>query len=86
MWNRLGVVHMLLGKYDAAELVLNQVLAIAPKSAAAYAQASNNLGVLAEVRGDPKRASSFYAAALPASAPEERSLVEANLNRIRSER
>lgn len=86
-WNTLAVLEMLRGDYPAAEAPLNRAISASPKSDLAYARSANNLGVLAELRGDRRKAEAFYADALRtfaavAGAPAlERQAVEANLAR-----
>lgn len=85
--NNLAVLRMLHGDYSGAEAPLNRVLSTAPKTDPAYAQSVNNLGVLAELRGDRRKAEQLYADALlaltgAADSPERQTL-EANLARIR---
>lgn len=84
-WNRLAVLLMLSGDYQAAGLPLRQAVAILPRSDPAYARCANNLAVLAEVGGDRRRAAELYAAALAAApSPEaERRVIESNLTRVR---
>jgi tetratricopeptide (TPR) repeat protein len=86
--NALGVLYMLRGDYDSAATLLSQVVSKSPATAADYASGTNNLGVLAEFRGDRRRAEQLYTSALHALASvrepsqEERRVVEANLARL----
>lgn len=83
--NTLAVLHMLRGDYDGAETALNRVVSTSPKTDPAYALSLNNLGVLAELRGDKRKAEAYYADAL-LSAGADRKSVEANLARVRGAR
>ena len=86
LWNQLAVMRMLRGDYQNAEAPLNRA------ASASYAQSMNNLGVLAELRGDRRAAESHYADALHAltgaatPAEMERRIIEANLARVRGSR
>jgi hypothetical protein len=84
--NNLAVLRLLRGDYDGAEAPLNRVVSTSPKTDPEYARSVNNLGVLAELRGDARKAQQHYADALGAlagaSSPERQAL-EANLARIR---
>jgi uncharacterized protein (TIGR03437 family) len=88
-WNQLGVLRMLRGDYQAAEAPLTRSGDTPHDSGLEYARRMNNLGVLAELRGQRTEARAQYSAALQAfaqipEAPEqERHAVEANLARIR---
>lgn len=79
-WNTLAVFQILRGDYEGAEAPLKRAASALPNMTTA-----NNLGVLAELRGDRRRAESLYADALRASAgaTEDRRAVEANLTRVR---
>jgi tetratricopeptide (TPR) repeat protein len=92
VFNNLAVLHLLHGDYGGAESPLSQAVSKAPPADIAYAQSLNNLGVLAEVRGDRRKAQALYAKALgalegiPNTPGQERRAVEANLARLRSSR
>ncbi|HXK01979.1 MAG TPA: tetratricopeptide repeat protein [Verrucomicrobiae bacterium] len=84
--NRLAVLMMLGGDNQAAELLLRRAFATAARTDPAYAESTNNLGVLAEIGNDRRRAAERYAEALAAadSVPEaERRVIESNLARAR---
>jgi tetratricopeptide (TPR) repeat protein len=49
-----------------------------------YWQSLNNLGVLAELRGDRQKAEAFYTDALRASSGADQRAVETNLSRLKS--
>jgi Flp pilus assembly protein TadD len=74
---------MLRGQYDGAEALLGRAVSAAPHTDLVYAQSMNNLGVLAELRGDRHKAEAIYSDALSAFAGEERRAVERNLARVR---
>jgi hypothetical protein len=88
-WNQLAVLRMLRADYQGAEAPLNRAAATSPKTDLTYARSLNNLGVLAELRGDRRNAESQYADALGAlagvrePAEQERRAVEGNLDRLR---
>ncbi len=83
--NNLAVLSMLRGDYDGAEASLNRVASTAPRTDIPYVQSLNNLGVLAELRGQRQKAKDLYTQALRASATPEPAL-ETNLARVRSAR
>lgn len=88
-WNNLAVARLSTGDYAGAEAPLNRAVSKSPRTDMIYARSLNNLGVLAEVRGDRRKAESLYADALRsltaiANAPEqERQAVETNLTRVK---
>jgi tetratricopeptide (TPR) repeat protein len=88
--NNLAVLYLLEGQYSGAERALSQAVAKSPKTDSVYGQSLNNLGVLAELRGDRRKAEAFYMNALGAfagisdSSEQDRRLAEANLARLRS--
>jgi hypothetical protein len=90
--NQLAVLRMLRADYRGAEAPLSRAAATSPKTDPAYARSVNNLGVLAELRGDRRQAESRYAdavqafASMPDSSDQERRAAEANLARIRGSR
>ena len=57
-WNQLAVLHMLRGEYGGAEPLLLHAASAASKTDPIYGQIQNNLGVLAELRGDRDKADS----------------------------
>jgi len=86
--NDLAAIAMLRGDYELAEKVLEQGTA-APASQRLRAVRLNNLGVLAESRGDRQQAEPFYAKALdilPPNSLNERKVVETNLARLKESR
>jgi hypothetical protein len=88
-WNQLAVLRMRRGDYVHAEEPLSRAVSASPQPGLPYARIVNNLGVLAELRGDRRVAESRYADAVQAfaavaDAPEqERRAAEANLARLR---
>ena len=88
-FNNLAVLRLLTGNYDGAEAPLNQAVSISPKTDIVYARSVNNLAVLAEMRGDRRKAEALYAdaqrafAGLADSPAQDRRAVETNLARIR---
>jgi tetratricopeptide (TPR) repeat protein len=77
LWNHLAVMHILRGNYQDAEPLLHRAVS------ASYSQSMNNLGVVAELRGDRRAAEARYKEALRALADgEERRAVEANVARL----
>lgn len=83
--NDLAALAVLRGDYDSAQKLLNANGALALNQESAADQL-NNLGVLAEARGDHVQAESFYdraLKALPRNSPNARKVVEANLTRVR---
>jgi Flp pilus assembly protein TadD len=87
--NNLAVLRLLNGNYDGAEAPLSQAVAESPKTDIVYGRSVNNLAVLAELRGDRRKAEALYAdaqralAAVADSPAQERRVVESNLARIR---
>jgi hypothetical protein len=86
LWNQLAVLHMLRGDYGGAGSLLLRAASAASKADAVYSQIQNNLGVLAELRGDRDKATASYNDALGASLADERQTVERNLARVRGAR
>jgi tetratricopeptide (TPR) repeat protein len=84
-WNQLAVLHMLRGEYGGAESLLLRA-ASASKTDPVYGQIKNNLGVLAELRGDRDKAAASYNDARGASPGDQRQIVERNLSRVRGSR
>jgi tetratricopeptide (TPR) repeat protein len=88
-FNNLAVLRLLNGNYDGAEAPLSQAVAKSPKTDIVYGRSVNNLAVLAELRGDRRKAEALYAdaqralAGIADSPAQERRVVEANLARIR---
>jgi hypothetical protein len=88
-WNNLAVIRLAAGNYQGAEGPLNQAVSKSPKTDIVYPRTLNNLGVLAELRGDPRKAESLYADALSAfmvvanATAQERQAVETNLKRVK---
>lgn len=83
--NNLATIAMLRGDYERAQKALDQNAAV-PASHILLADRLNNLGVLAESRGDRQQAESFYTQALDtltANSVNERKVVEANLARLK---
>jgi hypothetical protein len=74
-WNSLGAIRMMRGDYVGAEAALLK----------AGAPAQNNLGVLAELRGDRRKAETYYRDALR-HAGTDRALIESNLARVQRRR
>jgi hypothetical protein len=85
-WNQLAVLQMLRGEYDGAESHLLRAASAESKTDPVYGQIQNNLGVLAEVRGERDKAAANYKDALGASPGEQRQTVERNLARVRGSR
>ena len=91
-FNNLAVVRLLNGDYGGAESPLNQAVSKSPKTDIAYGRSVNNLGVLAELRGDRLKAEALYSdaqrafAGLPGSSVQERRVVETNLARLKNVR
>jgi Flp pilus assembly protein TadD len=77
---------MLRGDYGGAGSLLLRAASAASKADAVYSQIQNNLGVLAELRGDRDKATASYNDALGASLADERQTVERNLARVRGAR
>jgi tetratricopeptide (TPR) repeat protein len=85
-WNQLAVLRMLRGEYGGAESLLLRAASAASKTDPVYGQIQNNLGVLAELRGDRDKAAASYNDALGASPGDQRRTVDRNLDRIRGSR
>ncbi len=91
-FNNLAVLHLLRGDYDGAQAPLSEAVSKSLKTESMYGRSLNNLGVLAELRGDRRKAEELYADALRAFAgiqdtnSQERGAVETNLARLRSSR
>ncbi len=85
-WNQLAVLHLLRGEYGGAESLLFRAASAASRADPAYGQIQNNLGVLAELRGDRDKAAASYNDALGASPGDQRQTVERNLARVRGSR
>ncbi len=91
-FNNLAVLHLLRGDYDGAQAPLIEAVSKSLKTESMYGRSLNNLGVLAELRGDRRKAEELYADALRAFAgiqdtnSQERGAVETNLARLRSSR
>jgi hypothetical protein len=91
-FNNLALLHLLRGDYDGAATPLNQAVSKSPKTDSMYGRCLNNLGVLAELRGERRKAEALYADALrvfagiPDFPPQERSAVDTNLARLRNSR
>jgi Flp pilus assembly protein TadD len=89
VWNTLAVIRLSNGDYANAEAPLQQAVSKSPKSDIVYARTLNNLGVLAELRGDTRKAESLYANALRTLAGvanasvQEHQAVETNLARVK---
>lgn len=86
VWNQLAVLHMLRGEYGGAESLLLRAASAASKTDSVYGQTQNNLGVLAELRGDRDKAASRYNEALRANPGDQRQIMERNLRRVRGSR
>jgi tetratricopeptide (TPR) repeat protein len=85
-WNRLGVLLMLAGQYDAAGTPLRHAVAMLSRTDPLYRECVNNLAVLAEVAHDPSKAAELYATALASlstDAADDRRVIESNLSRVR---
>lgn len=83
--NDLAALAMLRGDYDSAHKLLDANAGFA-SNRKSRADHLNNLGVLAEARGDREQAKSFYGRALealPQTLPKARKVVEANLARVK---
>jgi hypothetical protein len=85
-WNQLAVLQMLRGKFDPAAALLSKAASAVSKTDPLYSQLENNLGVLAELRGDRAKAAAGYSNALTAIPAEQRQTVERNLARVRGSR
>jgi hypothetical protein len=85
-WNQLAVLHMLRGEYGGAESLLLRAASAASRTDPVYGQIKNNLGVLAELRGDRDKAAASYNDALGADPGDQRQTVERNLARVRGSR
>jgi hypothetical protein len=86
LWDQLAVLHMLRGEYGGAESLLLRAASAVSKTDLVYGQSKNNLGVLAELRGDRDKAAASYSDALGANAGDQRQIVERNLARVRGSR
>ncbi len=88
--NNLAVLYLLQGQYGAAEAALNQAVSKSLKTDSVYGRNLNDLGVLAELRGDRRKAQAFYTdamrafAGIPDSSEQDRRVAQANLARLRS--
>ena len=83
--NDLAALAMLHGDYDSAQKLFDSL----PSNQNLSADCLNNLGVLAEARGNRQQAESSYRRALEAlaqSSPTSRRVVEANLARVEGTR
>lgn len=85
-WNQLAVLQMLRGETNGAEALLLRAASAIPKTDPLYGQIQNNLGVLAELRGERDKAAASYYNALGATSAEQRQTVERNLVRVRGSR
>jgi hypothetical protein len=85
-WNQFAVLQMLRGEAGGAESHLLRAASVISKMDPVYAQIQNNLGVLAELRGERDKAAANYYNALGAIPAEQRQTVEHNLARVRSSR
>ena len=85
-WNQLAVLQMLGGEYGGAESHLLRAASATSKTDPVYGQIQNNLGVLAELRGEREKAAASYRDALGASPGDQRQTVERNLARVRGSR
>jgi hypothetical protein len=85
-WNQLAALHMLRGEYGGVEQLLGRVTSSSPTSDLIYAESMNNLGVLAEIRGDRKKAEELYSDALRTFQGQPQKAVERNLVRVRGAR
>jgi Flp pilus assembly protein TadD len=85
-WNQLAVLQMLRGELDGAESHLLRAASAISRTDPVYGQIQNNLGVLAELRGERDKAAAGYSNALGAVPEQQRQPVERNLARVRSSR
>jgi hypothetical protein len=85
-WNQLAVMYMLRGEYGGVEPHLLHAASAASKTDPIYGQIQNNLGVLAELRGERDKAAASYTHALSANPGDQRQIVERNLARVRGSR
>jgi tetratricopeptide (TPR) repeat protein len=85
-WNQLAVLQMLRGENGGAESLLLRAASATSKTDPVYGQIQNNLGVLAELRGDRDKAAASYNDALDANPGDQRQIVERNLARVRGSR
>jgi len=85
-WNQLAVLRMLRGESGGAESLLLRAASAVSKTDPLYGQIENNLGVLAELRGDRNKAAASYRDALGASPGEQWQTLERNLARVRGSR
>jgi tetratricopeptide (TPR) repeat protein len=81
--NQLAVLQMLRGDYAEAESNLLRAASATSKTDPVSGQIKNNLGVLAELRGDRQTAAARYNDALGVSPGDQRQTVERNLVRVR---
>ena len=86
LWNQLAVLQMLQGQDGSAEAYLLRSASAISNTDPLYGQIQNNLGVLAELRGDRVKAAAAYSSALRPSPAEQRQTVERNLARVRGTR
>jgi tetratricopeptide (TPR) repeat protein len=84
--NILASLDGLRGDYVAAKATLTEAISKLPKSGSGYGRVANNLGVLAELRGDRAEAEKWYSEALAALSSDQRHAVETNLSRVRGSR
>jgi hypothetical protein len=85
-WNQLAVLQLLQGHPDGAETLLLRAASAISKTNPLYSQIQNNVGVLAEMRGERDKAAISYQNARDAAADDERPAVERNLARVGSRR
>jgi tetratricopeptide (TPR) repeat protein len=86
---KLAALEYQAGSLQSAEKHYQSVVDILNSAPAAtkspiYWQSLNNLGVLAELRGDRRKAEAFYTDALRASSGADQRAVETNLSRLKS--
>ena len=83
-WNTLAALRLLGADRAGGETLLRRALAVCPPSDPAYAQILNNLGVLAELSGDRRKAADQYRSAAHAQSgiPAQAKVVESNLARV----
>jgi tetratricopeptide (TPR) repeat protein len=86
--NDLAVLQLLRGDHVSSEALLRQLTSTSPITASLRASGTNNLGVLAELRGKRQEAQQLYTRALETALPgqklleQERRAIEANLARL----
>jgi tetratricopeptide (TPR) repeat protein len=91
-FNDLAVLRMLRGNFEGVEELLNEAGSKSVATDDTSGRSLNNLGVLAELHGDRRKAETLYVNALralldiPDAPSQERAAVEANLARVRSSR